>query len=240
MELRTPLVSLVLVTMRPLLLPVIRSMLDRQTYRRFEVVVALHGHKVGDLPPEQRQALEGARAVLDLPPERSLGHCLNAAIAEASGEFVAKIDDDDLYGQDYVAEMMQHLVAGDGDVVGKAEAFFYFEATGAILLRKPGLSRKRVNFVQGATLAFPRALAQACPFQDVTNMEDTLFLQDCGARGLSVYSSSRRNFMVLRRGTIETHTWTQPDCEILKMGIMLKERRHATRAELLAMIEDIK
>jgi hypothetical protein len=39
---------------------------------------------------------------------------------------------------------------------------------------------------------------------------------------------------------LPTHTWTQPDCEILKMGIFIKERRHATRAELLAMIKGMK
>ena len=226
--------------MRPEFLPATRAMIDRQTYRQFEIVIALHGHKVVGLSEEQRRALEGARAVLELPSEWSLGRCLNAAMAEANGEFVAKIDDDDLYGREYVAEMMQHLLAGDGDVVGKAEAFFYFGASGAILLRKPGLSRKRVNFVHGATLAFPRALAREIPFHDVTNLEDTLFLQVCGARGLSVYSSSRRNFMVLRRSEIDTHTWTQPDREICQMGILIKERRHATRAELLSMIENMK
>ena len=240
MEPRAPLLSLVVVTMRPSFLPAIRVMLDRQTYRQVEIVIALHGYKVGDLPQEQRRALEGVRSVLELPADWSLGHCLNAAIAEANGEFVAKIDDDDLYGREYVAEMIRHLVAGDGDVVGKAEAFFYLEGSGAILLRKPGLSRKRVNFVHGATLAFPRILARECPFQDVTNMEDTLFLQDCGARGISVYSSSRRNFMIFRRVATDTHTWTQADHEMFKMGILIKEHPHATRAELLSMIENVK
>ncbi len=239
MEASAPLLSLVVVTMRPWFLPATRAMLDRQSYRQVEIVIALHGHKVSDLPQEQRQALEGVRAVLELPADWSLGHCLNATIAEANGEFVAKIDDDDLYGRDYVAEMIRHLVAGDGDVVGKAEAFFYLEATGAILLRKPGLSRSRVKFVHGATLAFPRVLARECPFQDVSNLEDTLFLQDCGARGLSVYASSRRNFMVVRRAATDTHTWTQPDHEMFKMGILIKEHRHATRAELLSMIENM-
>src|SRR5262249_22794420 len=140
---QTPLMSLILVTMRPSFLPAIRAMLDRQTYVHTELVVALHGHKAMSLLPEQRRALEGGRAVLELAADWSLGRCLNAAIAEAGGTFVTKIDDDDLYGRGYLEETVAHLLAGDGDVVGKSEAFFYLEDSGAILLRRPGLSRKR-------------------------------------------------------------------------------------------------
>ena len=57
MEAQAPLVSLVLVTMRPPFLPATRAMIDRQTYRQVEVVIGLHGHKVGDLSKEQRRAL---------------------------------------------------------------------------------------------------------------------------------------------------------------------------------------
>lgn len=243
MTAQTPLLSLIVVTMRPAFLPAVRAMLDRQTYKRTEIVVALHGHKVIGLLPEQRLALEGARAVLELPEAWSLGRCLNAAIAEAGGIFVAKIDDDDLYGREYLTEAVGHLIAEKGDVVGKAETFFYLEESGTILLRRPGLSHKTVKFVHGATLVFSRSLARHLPFRDFTFregqlvLEDTLFLEDCNLGGTSVYSSSRRHFMGFRRAAKGSHTWTKPDTELIKDGIAFKKNQPATRAELLALID---
>lgn len=234
---QAPLVSLVLVTMRPTFLPGIRAILDRQTYRNTELVVALHGHRAADLEPTQRQALTGARAILELPGDWSLGRCLNAGVAEARGTFVAKIDDDDLYGRHYLQEAIAHLLAGHGDIVGKAESYAYLEESGVIVLRKPGLSLKRVNYVNGATLVLSRKLALKYPFRDVTLREDTYFLDDCRLNGKVVYSTSRRHFMFLRRAAVDSHTWTHADAEFIGSGIVMKRKPRASRAELLALID---
>jgi len=235
---QTPLVSLVLVTMRPSFLPAICAMLDRQTYAHTELVVVLHGHEVIGLLPDERLALESARAVLEMPSSRSLGHCLNAAIAESRGIFVAKIDDDDLYGREYLAEMVGHLLAEDGDVVGKAEIYVYLEESGTVVLRKPGASLKTVKFVAGATLAFSRSLALQCPFRDVASRAGAYFLEDSRINGATAYSTSRRNFMCVRRAAMDGHTWRLPDNAFIENGIVLRRHRHATLVELLAMIDE--
>jgi hypothetical protein len=234
---QAPLVSLILVTMRPVFLPAMRVMLDGQIYRNTERVIVLHGYRAADLDRTQRQALASARAVLELPRDWSLGRCLNAAIAEARGQFIAKIDDDDLYGRAYLQEAVAHLSAGDGDIVGKAESYAYLEGSGVILLRRPGSSFARVNYVYGPTLVFTRELARAVPFRDVTLREDTYFLDDCRSNGKTVYAASRRNFMYLRRTATDSHTSPYPDADFLGSGIVMRRRPRATRAELSALID---
>lgn len=212
-------------------------MLDRQTYLQRELVVALHGYKTIDLLPKERSALQGARAVLELPGNFSLGRCINLAIAESRGIFIAKVDDDDLYAREYLAEAIKHLLAGDGDIVGKAETFVYLEKSGIILLKKPGAGLKSLKFVQGATLVFSRSWALQCPFRDITLREDTSFLEDSRLRGATIYSSSRKQFMCYRRAAMDTHTSILTDADFIKTGIILRSCEHATRADLLALIE---
>ncbi len=233
---QTPLISLILVTMRPALLPEICRMLRRQTYVHSELVIALHGHKAVNLLPAERLALGNASVVLELTGDRSLGDCLNSAIEQSSGLFVTKIDDDDVYGRNYLLEVVDHLVAKDGDIIGKAEFYVYLQDTGTIVLSSPGLGLQTVKFIRGGTLAFARSLALDYPFRDVTLGEDTAFLEDCRLSGATIYSTSRRNYMYFRNAGKDAHTSQMPDVNFIESGIVL-ERWPATRAELLALID---
>ncbi|WP_298126287.1 glycosyltransferase family A protein [Brevundimonas sp.] len=233
-----PMVSLLLVTRRPWLLPAVWTQLERQTYANTELVVVLHGHRMADLGAPEARVLEQASSVLELRPDVSLGHCLNAAIAEARGTFVAKIDDDDLYGSNYLAEAVHHLVAGHGDIVGKAEFYVYLAASGTTLLRHPGASLRSVDCVHGPTLAFSRALGLRYPFRDITLGGGNAFQEDCRLGGQTVYATSRKNFMYLRRAVDKGHTWLNAEAELMQSGLTLRERRHFSVVELFGFIDD--
>jgi glycosyltransferase involved in cell wall biosynthesis len=236
----TPMVSLLLVTRRPWLLPVIWTQLQRQTYAHTELIIALHGHRVADLAAPEARIVGNASSVLELRPDTSLGYCLNAAIAEARGEFVAKIDDDDLYGSNYLAESVHHLIEGHGDIVGKTEFYVYLAASGTTILRHPGASLRSVDYVHGPTLAFPRSLGLKCPFRDITLGGGNAFQEDCRSTGRTVYSTSRKNFMYLRRAAGEEHTWRNAEAELIDSGLILRAHRHFNAAELMDIIDDRK
>lgn len=232
----SPLVSLILVTMRPHLLVDIRAMLDQQTCTNTEIIIALHGHAIRSLTAAQQAALAGARVVMELPGDWSLGRCLNAAVSEARGDFIAKIDDDDLYGPHYLEETVAHLLRGDGAVVGKAEIYVYLEGSGVVLLWRPGLSHKRLKFIAGATLACARSLALRTPFRDVSLGEDSCFLEDCRSAGQIIYATSRRHYMCVRRRDVETHTSILTDGKFFESGIVIRRDANPAREELLRAI----
>jgi len=223
--------------MRPSYLPKICKILSYQTYAQTELVVVLHGHKATNLSPDERLALENARVVLEISSDRSYSYCFNAAIAAARGTFVAKIDDDDLYGREYLAEAVRHLLVGDGDVVGKAEFYIYLGGSGTVVLRTPGLSCQAVEYVAPGTLVFPRSLALQCPFREPTSRAGAVFVEDCLLRNKTIYATSRRNFMYIRRAKEDSHTWAKPDDALIKGGIVLRQDWHRTTAELLELIE---
>lgn len=237
MQRSCPLVSPVLVTMRPDRLHAILAMLARQRFDDAEWIVGLHGFGVPDLAGADRHAL-GKAAVLEMPAAWPLGRCLNAAVAEARGRFVAKIDDDDIYGRDYLSEAVAHLRSGKGDIVGKAETFVYLEGSGCVMLRLPGSSHARCDYVAGPTLAFARSLADSHPFAEVAVREDNRFLDDCRRAGRVVYATSRRNFLYVRRAGADTHTSKRSDADFQSSGIVLKRGLFgATAARLLALID---
>lgn len=212
-------------------------MVKRQAYGHIEFVIVLHGHKIVDLLSNERLALDSANVILEIPNDRSLGYCLNSAIGQSTGIFVTKIDDDDVYGQHYLEEVAEHLLAKNGDIIGKAEFYVYLEDTGSIVLSSPGLGLQTVKFIRGGTLAFARSLAQHHPFRDITLGEDTAFLEDCRLGGATIYSTSRRNYMYFRNAAKDAHTSQMPDVNFIESGIVLRRHWPATRAELLALID---
>jgi glycosyltransferase involved in cell wall biosynthesis len=234
-----PLVSLIVVTKRPTFLPAIMAMMARQDHQTIEVIVCLHGHEAVSLDAATRAALAGARHVLQRPEATSLGACLNAAIAEARGDFVAKVDDDDIYGRGYLSEAVRLLREGRGEVVGKAEHFVYLRQTGQFVLRRAGESHQVRKFVAGPTLVLPRRLASSLPFPDLRTGEDTVFLRSCFEAGVRVYSSSRKNYIYIRRGGGAGHTWLASDQFFVDggQGIPLRCHPDLTSADLLRLIE---
>ena len=68
--------------------------------------------------------------VLHAPSTQSLGACLNQLVAAASGEVVAKMDDDDLYGPHYLSDQLHALDYSGAALVGKQAHHMYLEAPG--------------------------------------------------------------------------------------------------------------
>jgi hypothetical protein len=111
-------VAIVCVSNRPELIEAIAANVDRQRRRPDVVVCVLN---VDDPPLDRFEARLSASdrevIVLHRPSERSLGDCLNAAMAATDARFIAKFDDDDHYGAMYLVDMLgAHGYAGAGIV----------------------------------------------------------------------------------------------------------------------------
>ncbi|WP_193127971.1 glycosyltransferase [Gulosibacter sediminis] len=142
-----------------------------------------------------------------------LGDCLNQLVRMSDGEFVAKMDDDDLYGPQYLLDQTNALWFSGADVVGKQANYLYLGARDAILLRNPEREHRWTTFVAGPTLVGSRGVFEANPFESRSRGEDTAFLRSVGDVGGRVYSADRFNFMQMRGAT--SHTWQVEDLEFL-------------------------
>lgn len=151
-------------------------------------------------------------SILQFDESHSLGYCLNQAISRANSEYIAKMDDDDFYGPNYLSDQLIPFSFGDISVVGKWTVFYYLEGENKMLLRFPGYENKLNDWVTGSSLVVKRSVFETIKFKESNRGEDSQFLKDCKEKGYKIYATDKYNYMVLRRQDLSTHTWQiEPD-----------------------------
>jgi hypothetical protein len=160
---------------------------------------------------EQLAGLPNA-SLVEMPPAATLGACLNAGLRATSERFVAKFDDDDWYGHNYLIDALRaHGFAGAG-VVGKQTYYADVGEPAARSLRFPGHEFSYSGTLAGGTLVIDRERTGDLMFDDISIGEDRRFLAACHRRGVSTFSAERFGFVQRRNGR---NTWSLPNDEFL-------------------------
>jgi glycosyltransferase involved in cell wall biosynthesis len=171
---------------------------------------------------------------LRLPASRTLGSCINLGAANASGAFIAKMDDDDFYGPSYVSDLVLSALESGADIVGKKATFFLFEEGQEYCFRHPGFHHRWLwptsdpNFrpssakLAGATLFVKRDVIRRFPFDErAPHGTDVLFQLSCRSAGMTIYASDEFNFCYFRRPDSAGHMWRTRKAKILQDGFVL-------------------
>jgi len=218
-------ISAVVPTMRPAQVDHVLGFVAAQAHPETELVLVTHGFEVsGDEVRRRAEAagLDPSRVVVVARPSTdTLGACMNAGVDAASGRYVAKMDDDNVYAAHYLRDLVRAFDYTDAAVVGKWAHYAHLTATGATLLRFPDAEHRYVDLVQGGTLLLERDLAARLRFEDLPRRVDTTFLDKVRAEGGRVYSTDRFNFVSVRASTPDGHTWPISDVELLsRRGVL--------------------
>lgn len=156
--------------------------------------------------------------LLNAPRSAALGDCLNLLVKAADGAVLAKVDDDDLYGPHYLADLLRAQRFSGADIVGKQAHYLHLASRDATLLRFSDREHRWTDLVMGPTITGSAELFASVPFQSRAIGEDTAFLQDAAAAGARIYSADRFNFCQIRQPRAEGHTWAVEDDQILGTG----------------------
>lgn len=216
--LAAPTVSALVPTIRPHQLENIFRTLASQKEVEVELVLLSHGFDL-DMPQvRDLQAVYGLQNIqlLSAPRDVTLGECLNRCVEAASGEVVAKMDDDDHYGPRYLSDQLHALSYSQAQIVGKQAHYVHLAGSRATILRNAEREHRYTDFVMGPTITTHRRTARENPFPALGLGEDTTFLRAAVQRGLRIYSADRFNFFQVRSGT--EHTWQIADAELLAGG----------------------
>ncbi|OIM99452.1 hypothetical protein BFR57_02485 [Idiomarina sp. MD25a] len=172
---QAPRVSCITVTKRPELVDTIIANFKRQTYPDKELLVALNcsGAEFENFEHKLKSEVKNVK-VYQLGSERNIGFCLNWLIRESSGEFWAKLDDDDEYGLNYIFDYVLNTRAADLDIIGKKMGPTYFEASNETLYRDPSLIEVVDTLIYpgnqvhlaGATFFGRKSLLDEVPFSE--------------------------------------------------------------------------
>jgi len=209
-------VAVVCVSMRPDRLDDVVRAFARQCGVVAELVFVANSPDFDIVRVESSMAEVERSTVVAAPPGASLGSALNLALETTDARFVAKFDDDDLYGPDYLTDALRaHAYAGAG-VVGKHTYYTSMSDSGETHLRFPGHEFRYSGTLAGGTLVIDRERVGDQRFDDISLGEDRAFIARCHRRGISTFSADRFNFTQVRGAH---NTWQMADDEFLSGAI---------------------
>ncbi|MFW1808255.1 glycosyltransferase [Acinetobacter ursingii] len=209
-------VSIIMATMREHFIERIVENLSRQNYPCLEIcIITQNFSKEGvDKLDKALKQLENLSKVqiVEINTSMTLGERLNKAASLSTGEYLAKMDDDDFYFENYITDMILPFKFGNFGLVGKKEIFVYLEESDKTILRYPNQSHRVTDFVAGPTLIIKRSVFDSVNgFNNVNNGEDSSLIEKLKEKGVAVYSSDPFNFIQWRSKNSQNHTWKVED-----------------------------
>ena len=215
---RRPTASALVPTIRPQQVENVFRTVAAQEAISTQLVLLTHGF---ELAPDELHRLQERYGVADVAlltagRDISLGECLNRCVAVADGDVLAKMDDDDHYGSDYLSDQLFAMEYSRAEVVGKQAHYMHLAASKATILRFGNKEHRYTDFVMGPTIMARKEVFVANPFPALGLGEDTGFLRNAGTSGMQIYSADRFNFYQVRAG--DGHTWQVEDAELLASG----------------------
>ena len=210
-----PMVSVLLATRRPGLLGHAVASVARQAYPRLELVLALHGEGFSDASVHAALAGFGHRArVLRAAAAEPLGSVLAAAARAATGELLAKMDDDDAYGPEHVWDLVLAHEYSGATLVGKFPATVYLARSDRTVRTRWVPDETWSDSVTGGAMLIARAaLERAGGWRALPRHVDKALVQDVLRGGGCVYRTHRQGYVLVRHGG--QHTWRRDDAEFL-------------------------
>ncbi len=210
-------VSAVVSTNRPDHLGEVLRTHAAQLHRDKELVLVAHGFAApADLRARAAQAGVEHLQIVEVDSALPLGVCLNRGVQAASGDVIAKMDDDDVYGAHYLGDQLAALRYSNADLVGKQAHYLHIRGRDIVICRFPEREHRFTDLVMGPTLMTHRSTLLDNPFAERTLGEDTELQQRLVASGARIYSADRFNFVQVRGD--HAHTWSVDDSHLLANG----------------------
>ena len=211
-----PLVSILLVTRRPAYLAHAIDAVARQTYPRLELVLGLHGD--GFEPRSQHlDRLNCPTTVLRFEESCPLGEALNGAVEASSGLLLSKMDDDDLYDNDHIWDLVLAHDYSRASLVGKSAEFVYLASSNRTIRRFSSGAETFRNTIAGGTLLLARSeLTRVGGWRAIPRSVDQALIEDVIGAGGRVYRTHGSGYVLVRHG--DRHTWESDDGYFLKQA----------------------
>lgn len=216
------LVSVIIPTCRPQNIDRIIKNISCQLYKNIELILIPHFYSESNLKEiqEKSETLKcklNNLTILNIDDSVLLGNRLNRAIEIANGDYWAKMDDDDIYFENYILDMVTLFEFNDFAMVGKFEQFIYLSDINKLVLRYPGW-HNRLSFISGATFVTNRKYGGGLRFGELEMGEDTALLKMAEKMDLKVYAADCFNHIVFRSPDLKNHTWKVNTNYFLKEG----------------------
>ncbi len=208
-----PTLSVVLATSRPKDLTAILNQLFNQTLKSYELVIGLHNFA---LTAQQKSLISKLKrrkisvVIQSFPASATLGQILTQISKSSTGQYLAKIDDDDIYGPEHLKDLLDAAITKKADVVGKAMNYVYLQALDLTVRKKPITEVSTYNhwsdWVCGGTILVRRESAQAAGwFGEGKSAVDNFLLSAVKKNGGKIWRMAGLGYIYKR--SLISHTY---------------------------------
>lgn len=206
-----PSVSIVLATNRPNFLKWAIANVHKQNYPRLELILALHGDRF-DHPTVEHAVghLSCPVQVVRIGGEHPFPVVLNAATTASNGELVTKMDDDDLYDEHHVWDLVLAHDYSGAHLVGKGAEIVYLQRRDQTIERYRNQAETYSRSIAGGTLLIARDHVDAIGgWQGVPPKVDWTLIDNVVRSGGLVYRTHGTGYLLIRHG--QRHSWNADD-----------------------------
>ncbi|MGB7449566.1 MAG: glycosyltransferase [Ornithinimicrobium sp.] len=206
-------VSAVVPTNRVHQIDTVLENLARQSHPEVELVLVLHGLDLGADRIHARATALGLDHLVVVHADASLtlGACMNRGIDASSGRYIAKMDDDNYYGEHYLTDLVLAFGSTSAGIVGKWCHYVWLRSSDAVVLRYPDAEHSLERRIQGGSMLFDGDVVRDLRFGDLPRAVDSDILDRAVAHEVEIYSADRFNFVSIRGADPHAHTWTVAD-----------------------------
>lgn len=197
-------VSVLLVSRRPEFIGRAVRHVRSQSHADLELVLIGHGWDPEPWARRQDDVSGPTLLTSRLSPQRTLGDGLNLALEMASGELVVKLDDDDWYGEDLVADLLLALRVSGAELLGSAMDFIYLSSLD-VTVRRGAPAERYGAHLSGATMLIRRDdLRSLGGWPRVPRAVDSRLLDVVRQAGAAHYAMHGFGYVVNRHGSGNT------------------------------------
>lgn len=208
-----PSVSVLVSTVRPDDLSNLLQQLCAQSLPSFELQIGLHAIKINSSHKKLIGILQKRKVsvnVYTFEKEKTLGTILSTLAESSSGEFTAKMDDDDYYGPEHLRDLLDAAIATGADLVGRAMNYVYLEPLQLTVRRFSPVGTQAVelwsDWVCGGTILAKRSIAESAQwFGNGSTAVDRFLLSGVTNQGGKIYRTFGAGYIYRRTFTFHTY-----------------------------------
>lgn len=190
---------------------------SRCTYDNKELIIILNNNElsISDYI-NQSEKYDNVR-IYQLDEKTSLGYCINYGVEISKYNYIAKMDDDDYYGENYILDSINAFRYVDADIIGKASYFVYYEKYNTMGIMNDIYNNKYTPYIAGSTFIIKKKVFEKVKFQNLNLGEDSRFVSDCINANINVYSGNRYNYIYVKHRELTNHTWKIESKDLFKI-----------------------
>jgi hypothetical protein len=232
-----PLASVLLVTNRAGMLQHAVAQIVEQTYPNTEVLVGLHGIDLAHAEFELKNArdLLGDRLrLVALDASTTLGWAYGHLTALSHGEYLAKFDDDDFYGENHLWDAIMSLRYSGAGLFGRTPTMTWLSATDELLMRPFGIEETFNKYIIGATMVINKAaLLSVGGWRPSPWAVDKALIDRFTSAGAGVYRAGQMGWVYVRHN--QGHTWVRDESAFREQAVHSWTGETAVRLKQLVL-----